>query len=205
MMELDLYFPGSPVHNHTSLHHDDTDKLNLTTDNLDVANTTVPEEATEFTLFPQLPAEIRLIIWKMNLPSAPKFLDISLAYDPCPNLGVNFIGLPEHVRLKLNAGYHYFTGMLRACKESREVALMALPATLPSEDRDIEIRYSPAKSGIYDPTLNCSPRELAPRDVMTLGYCGSQKFSFCDDIQKSAIDMELCWGNQLLDYNASGN
>lgn len=46
MMELELYFPDLPARNPTSLHHDDTDELNLATDNLDVANTTIPEEAT---------------------------------------------------------------------------------------------------------------------------------------------------------------
>jgi hypothetical protein len=90
-------------------------------------NLTGVSSFTSFALFPKLPAELRVQIWEVPIPR-PKIRrfspqDFSLSGG---NKTVYYRPLFQH------EDSENCTPVLRACKESREVALRLLPAKLPS-------------------------------------------------------------------------
>ncbi|KAL3426063.1 hypothetical protein PVAG01_02854 [Phlyctema vagabunda] len=83
--------------------------------------------ATEFTLFPELAVEIRDLIWKHSLPG-PQTIKL-IMHDPSGAGGVKFTS-PEPVPAIFNV-----------CKESRAVALKAMPNQIPCDSTNKKIFY----------------------------------------------------------------
>jgi hypothetical protein len=112
--------------------------LGPTVDCCNGRNLTGVSSFTSFALFPKLPAELRVQIWEVPIPR-PKIRrfspqDFSLSGG---NKTVYYRPLFQH------EDSENCTPVLRACKESREVALRLLPAKLPSVKKQLEIHFNP--------------------------------------------------------------
>ena len=209
----------------------------------------ISAEPRVFTLFPKLPMELRLIVWKMALPRSD-LMEMSMLWDPCSCPGVryfygdhmiaaypliheqdlsgeersmgapaalnnsssyprdiskgndeNYMSLDASVEaesrplntrpysnhiLKFEMDEHA-TGVLRACKESRAVALKVFPDNLPSGNPDIEIRFDAARSFLYIHNLIIPDSDLGPYNAT---FCYGRQLDFCKKIRKVAVHIE---------------
>ena len=105
----------------------------------------------EFTLFPKLPTELRLIIWKFALPNGAAddgkrifCLNTQFVNDDTRLNAIFYLTTSRHApcdpsprnKAEMNVEYENWrrdmrdVGLLRACKESRDVFLRAFPHTL---------------------------------------------------------------------------
>ncbi|KAF8847471.1 hypothetical protein BDZ45DRAFT_326130 [Acephala macrosclerotiorum] len=121
-------------------------------------------EGERFTMFPELPTELRLKIWRHALP-APSVLRLTahiLVSDPAFGFYLTFfmtvdgkVTLVTHVhsfqrrRVELNQNDQRVLPLLRACKESREIYLENFPIALPYDLRGTGILYISRKEILH--------------------------------------------------------